>query len=231
MTLQAHYIHRRIIWSCFLRKSFRKEINITWIVVVCRDYNAKKAQLQYLQRKALDKNPDEFYYHMVNSEVKDGVHFDKKKDAVLTAEQVKLMQTQDHRYISSRHVIETKKIKSLQSNLHQLNSDHPNQHTFFVDDEKELKKFSLAKRLDTVAPLLHRRYNRVRKGDLSSFQKLTKDSAAIKNVATLRHKAYKELEQREIRKKKLATVERKIEIKKCLQVLVLLVSVCRFSFA
>lgn len=34
------------------------------------DYNAKKAQMQYLQKKALDRNPDEFYYHMINSEVK-----------------------------------------------------------------------------------------------------------------------------------------------------------------
>ncbi|ODN00626.1 putative U3 small nucleolar RNA-associated protein 11 [Orchesella cincta] len=183
------------------------------------DYNAKKAQLQYLQRKALDKNPDEFYFHMVNSEVKDGVHFDKTKEVTMTTEQVKLMQTQDHRYIASRHVIEEKKVKSLQARLHNLDSDHPNKHTFFVDDEKELRKFSLTKRLDTPAELLHRRYNRLRNTDVANknFQALAKDAETLKNVAKLRHKAYKELEARTGRNKKLATLERKIEIKKVLQ--------------
>ncbi|CAL8110917.1 unnamed protein product [Orchesella dallaii] len=183
------------------------------------DYNSKKAQLQYLQRKALDKNPDEFYYHMVNSEVKEGVHYDKKKEVTMSTEQVKLMQTQDHRYIASRRVIEDNKVKSLQANLHQLGSDNLNKHTFFVDDEKELKKFSLTKRLDTPAELLHRRYNRLRNTDVTSknLQALTKDTDTLINVTKLRHKAYKELEQRAGRKKKLATLERKIEIKKILQ--------------
>lgn len=152
--------------------------------------------------------------------MKEGVHFDKKKDLTITPEQVKLMQTQDHRYIASRHVIEANKIKSLQSRLHHLDSDHPNKHTFFVDDEKELRKFSLTKKLDTPAPLLHRRYNRLRTADVmkDSFKSLAKDEETLKTVTTMRHKAYKELQERTKRKMKLATLERKMEIKKILQV-------------
>jgi len=36
------------------------------------DYNSKKAQLQLLQKKALDRNPEEFYYSMISSQVQVG---------------------------------------------------------------------------------------------------------------------------------------------------------------
>ena len=65
-----------------------------------KDYNDKKKTLQTLRKKALDKNPDEFYFHMINSETRDGVHKEKTKDVVLTPEQIKLLQTQDLRYLN-----------------------------------------------------------------------------------------------------------------------------------
>jgi hypothetical protein len=37
--------------------------------VLHSDYNAKKSEMQYLHKKALDKNPDEFYYKMISSEI------------------------------------------------------------------------------------------------------------------------------------------------------------------
>lgn len=63
-----------------------------------KDYNEKKKTIQALRKKALDKNPDEFYFHMINSETKNGIHKEKTKEVVLTPEQIKLLQTQDLRY-------------------------------------------------------------------------------------------------------------------------------------
>lgn len=37
------------------------------------DYHEKGATLKLLRKRTLDKNPDEFYFHMINSRVKDGV--------------------------------------------------------------------------------------------------------------------------------------------------------------
>ena len=54
-----------------------------------KDYNEKKATLRKLRKKALNKNPDEFYFHMVNSKIEGGVHKEKSKEETLTPEQVK----------------------------------------------------------------------------------------------------------------------------------------------
>ena len=54
-----------------------------------KDYNDKKATLKKLRKKALNKNPDEFYFHMVNSKTEGGVHKEKKTEETLTPEQVR----------------------------------------------------------------------------------------------------------------------------------------------
>ena len=70
-----------------------------------KDYNEKKKTLQSLRKKALDKNPDEFYFHMINSETRDGIHKEKIKQEVLTPEQIQLLQTQDLRYLLFNNLI------------------------------------------------------------------------------------------------------------------------------
>ena len=70
-----------------------------------KDFNEKKVTLKRLRKKALNKNPDEFYFHMVNSKLTEGGHRDlvsKKSEAKNSDEQVKLQQTQDYKYISTR---------------------------------------------------------------------------------------------------------------------------------
>ena len=54
-----------------------------------KDYNDKKATLKKLRKKALNKNPDEFYFHMINSKTEGGVHKDKATEETLTPEQVR----------------------------------------------------------------------------------------------------------------------------------------------
>ncbi|GAA6220411.1 probable U3 small nucleolar RNA-associated protein 11 [Lates japonicus] len=42
------------------------------------DYHKKQNTLAALRKKALEKNPDEFYFNMINSSLQDGVHVTKK---------------------------------------------------------------------------------------------------------------------------------------------------------
>merc|ERR1712098_602196 len=181
------------------------------------DYNKKKKALQQLRKKALNKNPDEFYFHMINSKQVDGVHREKTKDTVLTEEQVTLMQTQDVKYIINKRTAEKNKIEKLKAALHLINcSDKPkNTHTFFLDSEKKKKKFSVASRLSTHPSLVARTHNRPRISDLQSgkFKVDSLNPEIIEEVSKKPGKAYKELQQRLDREEQLALVQRKMEMK------------------
>jgi len=183
------------------------------------DYNAKKTTLKKLAKRTLNKNPDEFYHHMINSETKDGVHHEKSKQEILTPEQVKLMQTQDLKYVMYKRNIEKKKIEKLRAGLQLLDSQDraPNKHTFFVDTDREVREFDPAKRLDTHPSLLGMTSNRPKLSDLTSDKVRAPDSETLVSIRSKQAKAYKELQQRIDRERALAVVQEKMEAKKRLQ--------------
>ncbi|XP_010225867.1 PREDICTED: probable U3 small nucleolar RNA-associated protein 11, partial [Tinamus guttatus] len=90
-------------------------------------------------RKALERNPDEFYFQMVRSNLQDGVHVVKQPKDEVTPEQAKVMRTQDLKYVEMKRVAEAKKIERLKSELHLLDAEgkQPNKHVFFFDTKKE----------------------------------------------------------------------------------------------
>ena len=98
------------------------------------DYNNKKQVLKHLRKKALNKNPDEFYFHMTNSKIVDGgLHRDlvskktkDKSESASSKDQVRLMQTQDYKYVSMRRVMEQRKIEKLKGALHLLDKTTDN---------------------------------------------------------------------------------------------------------
>ena len=185
------------------------------------DFNKKKRALLHLRKKALNKNPDEFYYHMINSKQVDGVHTEKAKDEELTKEQIKLMQTQDKKYIVNKRTSEKNKIERLKATLHLLNTSDKtrNTHTFFVESEKEKKKFNVADRLETHESLLNRTHNRPRLEDLESgvFSVADVDPDSLEEVTKKSVKAYKELHQRLDREKQLGVIQNKMEMKEALR--------------
>jgi len=180
-----------------------------------KDFNDKQRSLQLLRKKALNKNSDEFYFHMVNSKLEDGVHKERSKEKTLSEEQKMLMQTQDMNYIISKRTTEKRKLDKLQSNLHLINSsDKPmNKHMIFVDSEKEKRNLDLAKHMETHPSLLGRKHNRTR---LSSLKKegcavVSPDQLALAKKETL--KSYKELKQRLRREEHLSVLQRKMEMR------------------
>lgn len=179
------------------------------------DRAEKEETLKLLRKRALNKNPDEFYHHMINSKIANDEHFEKEKDEDLTPEQIKLMETQDKKYISMKRTIEANKIKRLQAQLHMTDvADRTkNKHVFFLDSDEEAEGFDLAKKLNTHPALLNRKSNRLRLEQLKDMKVDLADESTIKKMNDERLKAYKELDKRIKREQDLAKVQRKLELK------------------
>ncbi|XP_036395264.1 probable U3 small nucleolar RNA-associated protein 11 [Megalops cyprinoides] len=181
------------------------------------DYHKKQNTLAALRKKALDKNPDEFYYKMISSQLQDGVHMKKEKAEEVTEEQRKVMRTQDIKYVEMKRVSEAKKIERLKSELHLLDAEgkQKNKHTFFVDTKKEVDEFDLSTHLNTAPELVDRVYNRPTLETLErcGIQGSTDDST-LQKLARQRKHQYKMLSQRIEREKKMFVIGQKIQTRK-----------------
>lgn len=181
--------------------------------------NEKKRLFKTLKKKALNKNPDEFYYHMVNSKTIKGIHRDVRKEEKHTPEQIALMQTRDLKYINARRTTEKKKISKLKSELHFIDKSDcvNNTHVFYLDSDKEAENFNLAERLKTHPSLVHRKSNRPRLEDLQKLSVAADfDEGTLKKLNQKKMKRYTELDRRMRRERELSIVQRKLEVKKFL---------------
>lgn len=199
-----------------------------------KHYNEQRESIRFFKRKALDKNSDEFYHHMVNSRVKDGVHKEKPKaEEELTEDQLKLMRNQDarydesllfhpprisfqphsHRYIDMKHQIEQRKVQRMQANLHMIDAANEikNTHKFFADTNEEIKNFDLCKHLDTHESLLGRKTNRLKLKDLEKLNIDQFDASTLARMNQEKSKAYRELEKRIERERDLAVVKTRMQ--------------------
>lgn len=179
------------------------------------DFNRKKAILRKLKLKVQNKSPNEFYFHMINSKIIDGVHKEKKQREKHTPEQIKLMESQDLGYIKCRKTMEFKKINRLQSELHLVDTANSikNDHVFFVDSKDEAANFNLAKQLDTHPALIPRRTNRIKNVDLKKNMLPPVDDDVLKKVYEERNQSYRNLQKRIEREKQLGIIQNKLEVK------------------
>ncbi|CAN0304260.1 putative U3 small nucleolar RNA-associated protein 11 [Lampetra fluviatilis] len=180
-----------------------------------QNWHRKQDFLKGLRRKALDKNPDEFYFKMTSTKLKDGVHLRKNPaDEETTPDQLKLMRTRDLRYVEMKRVAETKKIERMKGELHLLNANgkQQNRHTFYVDTKRDVEQFNLAERLQTAPELVRCVYNRPRLDTLrtATLQGAT-DKNTIKNLARQRAREYRNLERRIVRESTLFVTQQKIQ--------------------
>lgn len=186
------------------------------------DYHKKQNLLTALRKKAMQKNPDEFYYKMISSKLEDGEHRANKEpyEVEVTEEQRKMMTTQDIKYVETKRIADAKKIERMKAELHLLDvqGKEKNKHTFFVDSKKQVQEFDLAERLNTVPELVGRVFNRPTLETLKtkSIQGAT-DPLTIEKLARQRRHQYSILSQRIERERKLYVISQKLQVRKDLQ--------------
>nr|CAH7746088.1 unnamed protein product [Callosobruchus chinensis] len=165
-----------------------------------KDYNEKKTTLKLLRKRALNKNPDEFYHHMINSKIDDGRHFEKETEPEDTTEQIQLMRTQDLKYIVTKRTQELKKIEKLQAQLHLTSVEvtKKNKHIYYDKEaKKQAEERSLQHLMDQELP------------DVNEHM--------LAKSADKRKALYKELSKRIERERELAVVQQKIEAARAIE--------------
>ncbi|KAL4003719.1 Utp11 family protein [Acanthocheilonema viteae] len=183
-----------------------------------RDYNYKKGKLQRLRQKALNRNPDEFHFHMIRSHIgEDGVHYESIPEPDEdTLVQKKLKDLQNLKYVKHRLNVENQKIEKLRATLHFADTVvAKNTHTIFVDTKKEAKSFDPVKHFKTLKEILDRRYNRPRISTLQTSGIINaKRKDDVKQTDHERRKMYSELLKRMQRANELKIVVEKLEVKR-----------------
>lgn len=185
------------------------------------DYNNKKKILKGLKQKALNRNPDEFYFHMVNSRIIDDEHHENVSKKEFTEEQLKLIHTQDLRYIVMKRTQEQRKIERLQSQLHLIdhNNEVFNEHTYFINDsdnEKNSHEY-LNEKLAADSDLLNYKSNILSLEKIRELKICEDDIKIAKELRKERDKLYKELAKRIDREYELALIQRKLELDRFLK--------------
>ncbi|OQV24433.1 putative U3 small nucleolar RNA-associated protein 11 [Hypsibius exemplaris] len=172
------------------------------------DYGKKQDTIKALRQKALDRNPDEFYFHMVNSKIVDGKHLETKKKEESTDTQKKLLQSQNLAYVRSKRVGEQKKIERLRASLSSTFAEPNANHIYFASGSEERKEL-----LDHIVT------GQIQPGasdeaELAAY--VDTRTPQDKVLAKEKKKALKELSQRIAREKELRITEQKLEVRKTL---------------
>lgn len=164
------------------------------------DYNEKRDTLKLLRKRALNKNPDEFYHHMINSKTEHGKHFEIEKQSEETPQQLQLMNTQDLKYITFQRTQEARRIDKLQAQLHLASVDHnvKNKHIRFDN-----------KRQKTESEHEHEH--------LADFDVADVNVESLGETVKKQKNLYMELDKRIKREKQLAIIQRKLEVRNHVQ--------------
>ncbi len=87
------------------------------------DFHSKERRLRALTARARGRNEDEFYFAMKKQKTVGGVHQAARLDSrQYTADEIKLMNTQDVAYLTMRRTQERHKIERLRGQLHGLDA-------------------------------------------------------------------------------------------------------------
>ncbi|KAL8167590.1 hypothetical protein V2J09_009089 [Rumex salicifolius] len=105
-----------------------------------RVFHKKEDTLRKLREKAAFRNPEEFYFKMINTKVVGGVHRAESEANKYTAEELMLMKTQDIGYVLQKLQSEKKKLEKLKASLHSLDNKPSDRHVYFAEDSEEAEE-------------------------------------------------------------------------------------------
>ena len=184
------------------------------------DFKKKQGILKTLKRKAEERNPDEFYFKMNNSQVREGRHHDlvEERSRVLDRKTALLLKTQDMGYLANKKALEERKVEKLKSGLHLVGAAH-GKHKIFLDSEEEVANFDPAQHFQTTPELVHRKHNRPRVGDLEKIAEQGGDDSALSSVSKATRQmaaSYDELRQRVRRKEQIGKAMEKLRLQRAL---------------
>ncbi|XP_021714825.1 probable U3 small nucleolar RNA-associated protein 11 [Chenopodium quinoa] len=167
-------------------------------VVRAREFHKKEDMLRRLKEKAANRNPDEFYFKMINTSTRNGVHRPESEANKYTPEELLLMKTQDLGYVLQKIQSEKKKIEKRQAVLHSLDNRPSSKHVYFAEDSEEaneiLSRSSNNEELHASAPVP----SAIKKKMNASYKEL---EARMKRVGNL-ERVYAEMAlQKELQKK------------------------------
>ncbi|KAL6555357.1 U3 small nucleolar RNA-associated protein 11 [Orobanche gracilis] len=105
-----------------------------------RSYHRKEQTIQKLKEIVPFKNPDEFYFKMINTKTVNGIHTSKNEANKFSKEELMLMKTQDIGYVLQKLQAEKKKIEKLSGMLHCLDNKSPSKHVYYAEDREEARE-------------------------------------------------------------------------------------------
>ncbi|KAL6853799.1 hypothetical protein ACP4OV_019828 [Aristida adscensionis] len=154
-------------------------------VVRAKAYHRKEETIRKLKEKAAMKNPDEFYFKMINSRTVGGIHKPKPETNKYSEEELLLLKNKDMGYILQRIQTEKKKIEKLCSTLHELDNKRPNKHVYFAEDREEAKEIQSSIEQSSKSPGFDNIPSRIKKKTASSYRELEERKQRLQKLEKL----------------------------------------------
>lgn len=157
-------------------------------VVRAKAFHKKEDALRKLSEKAAFRNPEEFYFKMVNTRTVGGVHRSGIEANKYTHEELMLMKTQDIGYILQKIQSEKKKIERLTSvlhNVHALDKQPVNKHVFYADDREEVKEIQSRSLQTSKVPDFKDAPSRITKKTASSYREVESRKKRVQQLEKL----------------------------------------------
>ncbi|XP_020114444.1 probable U3 small nucleolar RNA-associated protein 11 isoform X2 [Ananas comosus] len=154
-------------------------------VLRARAFHKKEETLRRLREKAAFRNPDEFYFKMINTRSVGGIHRPESEANKYTPEELMLMKTQDIGYVLQKVQSEKKKIERLNSMLHTLDSQPSNKHVYFAEDREEAREIQNRASQTSSLPILGDVPRRIKKKTTASYKELEARKKRVKQLEKL----------------------------------------------